>query len=197
MTGRSISVAPVNRVIVVGDVGPEERAQRVAPPRRLAEQLDEPLLLVGRVARRCGSMRIWHRSATACTGAPVGLGDPQPEHDRRHGGVRLRAGVEHLERRASRHRALARTRVEERVERLVRLAAAVEAAPQRAQLADQLVAGVDRHEEALAPSLAAVGADEERLDVGLERGRGRGCAATSSSHVSSGSSDSVAPAGLG
>ena len=32
------------------DVRPQERPQRVAPPRRLAEELDEPLLLVGVVA---------------------------------------------------------------------------------------------------------------------------------------------------
>ncbi len=34
--------APVNPVTIVADVGPQERPQRVAPPRRFAEQLEQP-----------------------------------------------------------------------------------------------------------------------------------------------------------
>ena len=39
------------------------------------------------------------------------------------------------------------------------------------ELADQLVAGVDGHEEALGTAARAVGAHEERLHVGEQRGQ--------------------------
>ena len=154
------------------DVRPEERAQRVAPPRCLAEELVEARLLVGRVA---APLRLDADLAAQRDGVHRGarrLGDPHPQHDRRHRRVRLRAGVEHLERQGG-HRALARTRVEEGVERVVRLAPAVEALPQPAEVADELVARVDRHEEALRSPAVAVGADEEGLDVGRQRGERR------------------------
>ena len=86
--------------------------------------------------------------------------------------------------------------VEERVERVPGLAAAVEAAPQPAQLPDQLVAGVDRHEIGLGLSCCR-DPDQQCLDVGLERAEHRVGRRRGRSQASSGSSDSVAPAGLG
>ena len=59
---------------------------------------------------------------------------------------------------------------EEDAERGARLGPSVEALPQPAQLPDQLVARVDRHDEALGLTGAVVDADEQRLDVGSHVG---------------------------
>ena len=50
-----------------------------------------PRRRIGGVGARCGT---WQRRAMAWTGAAAALGDAQPQRDRRHGRVRLGAGVE-------------------------------------------------------------------------------------------------------
>ena len=74
------------------------------------------------------------------------------------------------------------------------LLATVEALPLETEQPDELVARVDGHDEAVL--VLAVGPDEQRLDVGLERPDER-VGGFDAAQVSSGSSDSVAPAGLG
>ena len=76
------------------------------------------------------------------------------------------ARAQHLERQRGHRGALAYP-FEELVERIVRLAPAVETAPQLPQAPDELVAGVDRHEVELGASVAR-SADEERFDVRLD-----------------------------
>ena len=141
-------------------------------------------------------MRIWHRSATGVDGRAATFGDAQAEHDRRHRGVRLRRA-----RRAPRRRGRSRRPrphvVEELVERVVRLPTTVEPVPQRAESADELVAGVDRYEEALAAVARPRSARTRNASTSGSSVASSACPAVSSSHVSSGSSDSVAPAGLG
>ena len=67
-----------------------------------------------------------------------------------------------------------------------------------AHRADQLVADVDRHQRADEVTAVVVGPmDEQGLDVGQSRAPSCGFVSTRRSHDSSGSSDSVAPAGLG
>jgi hypothetical protein len=62
---------------------PQERPQRVPPPRRLPEQLEEPRRLGGVVA---AALRLDHELATERNGVDrlaVGLGQPQAEEERR------------------------------------------------------------------------------------------------------------------
>ena len=78
-------------------VRPQEWPQRVPPLRCLPEQLVEVLLLTLAVLP---ALRLDPDLAVQRGGVhalPVGLLRPCPEHDRRHGGVRLGAGVHHLE----------------------------------------------------------------------------------------------------
>src|SRR5689334_21273725 len=112
-------------------------------------------------------MRSWQRSASACTGVPV------VSRTRRRrtmtGDAAIRSGWAS---RQSNSRSVTSTArafvelVEERVDVLPHLGAALEADPVRADQADQLVAGVDGDEEALEPP-GAVPPDEHRLDIGL------------------------------
>ena len=112
-------------------------------------------------------MRIWHCRATACTtSSPAEMRSrstsvgwtayrsaraPTTSNERSVIGRCLRRARAHLG--------------EEGVERGARLGPSVEALPQPAQLPDQLVARVDRHDEALGLAGAVVDADEQRLDV--------------------------------
>ncbi len=120
-------------------VGPEERPQRVAPPRGLAEQLVEALLLVGVVApalrldadlaaqgqgvdgRAGRSPRCAAKHDASAPRRAARAGRRATSKARAHGSVTRR-----------RHAGLRSDPVEERVESVVGLAAAVEAAPQRA-----------------------------------------------------------------
>src|SRR4026208_2105036 len=108
---------------------------------------------------------IWQRRASACTGsravmrrrrASVGTAAEGARWGAAGGGVWAPRRRPRLERRrfrtrpgSSSHRRLVVHPLEERVERGVRLGASVETSPQHAQLADELVADVDRYEVAL------------------------------------------------
>ena len=145
-------------------------AAAMSPQRRLAEQFVAGAPPRRRVARaaaaRCGS---GSAAPAACTGVAARLGDPQPEHDRRHGGVGS-ARASSTSNSRSLIGALARARSgEEVVERRVASCRRRSRASSSRRSPDQLVAGVDRHEVALGRVGPARGADEERLDVGLQR----------------------------
>ena len=83
-------------------------------------------------------------------------------------GVGLCTRAEHLELEPT-HRARSRTLSKNASHCVVRFLPAVEAAPERAQLTHQLVAPVDRYQEALAPRRRAIAPHEERLHVGHQR----------------------------
>ena len=195
-TGRSNSVGSVNPATRRRQRGSRETGAACHPTGRLTEQLVEALLLVGPVApplRFDADLAPQHQGVH---GRAARLGDPHLQHDGRHGGVRLGPGPDDLEGQVVIGARL-RTRSKKASMAGVRLTAAVEAPPQPAQMADQLVADVDRHDEALSIPVPRSGSHEERLDVGLQALRERGWRTTRSFHVSSGSSDSVAPAGPG
>ncbi len=92
-----------------GHVGPEKGPQRVAPPGRVAEQLVEAGLLIGRVVAALGLDAYLAAKSQSVDGGARLLGHPQPQHDRGHGGVALGLGTHHGEAQRA-HRALARTR---------------------------------------------------------------------------------------
>ena len=191
----------LGRAVEAGDrrrhVRPQEGLQRLAPLRRLAEHLDEPLLFVVVVATE---LRLdadlapqrdrVHRRAGR-------LGDAEAEHDRGHRGVRLRHARRAPSNDEAAHRASRPHVVEERVERVVRLAA------RRRSRATASAAG----RRARNTCRSARGSTRPRSSTRSKRTRNAStsgssvassaCAAVSSSQVSSGSSDSVAPAGLG
>ena len=151
MIGRSISVEPSNPGTVVRDVRPQERAQRVAPPRRsrrTARRAAPPRR--ARSRRRCGSIRIWQREREGVHRRAVGLRERGGGADRRHRGVGLGAGAEHLEASEPAHRASLPHAGEERVHARRGPRGRRRSRARAAQVADELVAGVDRHEEALA-----------------------------------------------
>ena len=179
-------------------VRPQERPQRLAPPRRVAEQLDESFLLgrlvapalrldadlalqgdgMHRLAGGVPSMRRRSRSSAARRTAR-----PRRRRPRTTGSVTNGLPEPGRGRRTPRVRRAPRCRRR--------------SPPQPAELADELVARVDRHQEALGLVGRPVDPDEERFDVGAHRRPARVGAATISSHASSGSSDSVAPPGSG
>jgi hypothetical protein len=78
----------------------------------------------------------------------------------------------------------------------VRLAATVEPPPQSAQVADELVAGVDGYQKAFGATVVGPGPTRNASTSGSRASRAR-IDATTSAQVSRGSSDSVAPAGPG
>ena len=140
---------PSNRPTIGRHVGPQERAQGVAPLGRLAEQLVEALLLLlgcsGVAAARCGSGSAGPGRARARRRPPSARVRNMIVGTAACGSARAPT--------TSKCRSVIApapaTVGEELVELSVGLAAAVEAAPQPAQVPDQLVAGVDRHDEAL------------------------------------------------
>ena len=174
MTGRSISVAPSNAGDRRGHVRPEERPQRVAPLRRFAEELDETLLLVAvvatDVAARCGSDSAARPRAPARRVFSVMRSRNMIVGTAAYGSG---ARVEHLEGEVA-HRAFARTPSKNASSASCASRAAVETAPQRSQLADELVAGVDRHEIALAlassPGRRARGTPRRRAPASAQLG---------------------------
>ena len=182
-----------------------------SPRQRLAvaEQVEQlGLLGVARSGRRCGSIRTWQRSAMACTVAPVvssirsravscgaaAYGSATMSSD----GER-QAGHRRTGHRSAPAGPAAADGGEELVDGLPGLAAAVEAAPEQPQPADQLVAGVDRHQVAgeLDPAAVRSARGQQRLDVGPQQVELAGWRRRSATQAPSGSSDSVAPAGPG
>ena len=78
------------------------------------------------------------------------------------------------------------------------LATSVKTLPQLAEMPDQLVAGIDRDHEALGgPAGPALVGRTRKASTSGRKVVNSGSAATTSAQASSGSSDSVAPAGPG
>ncbi len=184
------------------DVSPEQPAQRLAPSRGLAEQVEQPRFFPNIVSpsrrldpdltsQRDG--RDGHRRRL------VGVHDPKLEHQVRRCGHGHRSGLDHVKgqfRHARPFPRFARSAqlVEEAPDAVPDLRATGKAAPMAAEQADELVTFIDRDAEILLSLAHAV--DQQGLDVASSSCR-TGFSASSSCQASSDSSDSVAPAGLG
>ena len=202
-TSRSISVAPVKPGTISDDRGELQRLQGVAPAGAARRTGPQPVGLGSVVVRGgAGSMRIWQRSARACTRAPPAAVIAQPEDEGGAGGVGSAARPMQSKARSvtcrppPAHGRLRRARASKKPSIAAHAScAAVEALPVQPHQADQLVADVDRDQVALGPAVGP--AQQQRLDVGFEQLRPWPGAAEHLAHASGGSCDSVAPAGLG
>ncbi len=136
-----------------------------------AEHVEQPVGLVVGVALRSGCMRTWQRSAMASIDCPPVLeipmrapGSVPPHIVRRH--------VQHVERHiggGGGHGSCTTLRwqpCEEPVDEVACLCAAIESPPQQPKTADELVAGIDGHQEGLRVGCGIVGhADQQSFDV--------------------------------